>query len=194
VRPARLRAVVLFAMAGAGLVGGHLLGYVFAVPDARARRAVLAWSGHGYLSKALLLAVASALLAGFAAAILGTIRIRGRNSLRFGDLAVRLSVLQSTGFLVLEVCERLLAGVPVSDLWGPVVALGVPLQALVAVVGALALLAIARVAEVVARALAPSPPGSNATVEVSPNLPRLAPPRPHVTSRVTRGPPTAVAA
>jgi hypothetical protein len=187
-----LRAVVLFATAAAGLVGGHLLGYSFAEPDARARDALLARTGHSYLSKALIVAAAAAIVAGIGASVLGFVRARrrGEGPLRFGSVALPLVALQVTGFLLLEAGERLLAGVPGADLLSPVILVGLPLQALVAALGALALLAVARTAAAVARVLSSGPSvEEQASSEPLPAHSEPLPPRQHASPRVTRGPP-----
>jgi hypothetical protein len=187
-----LRSVVLFATALAGLVGGHLLGYVFAVPDAGQRDTLLARTGHSYLSKALIVALAATIVAGAAASVLGAARARrpGRGHLSYRGVAVRLAALQLTGFLLLEVAERLFAGIPGADLLGPVLILGLPLQALVAAAGALVLVLVARTAERVVRALArpgfpaeAPPTGPPAPVE------RPLPRTPLASPRIPRGPP-----
>jgi hypothetical protein len=187
-----LRAVVLFATAAAGLVGGHLLGYAFAEPDARARDALLARTGHSYLSKALIVAAAAAIVAGIGASVLGALRSRRRvdGSLRFRSVALPLMALQVSWFVLLEAGERLLAGAPMTDLVGPVVLLGLPLQALVAALGALLLLAVARTAAAVARALSRGPASAEPTTsDPLPAPPVRLPARVPTSPRVTRGPP-----
>lgn len=150
----RLRHVVLFATAAAGLVGGHLLGYLFLASDGAARRSILAQTGHGYLSKAVALAAGAAIIAGIAASALGAARaqrvVREPSGLR--GIFVPLAVLQGTAFVALETGERLLAGASLTDLAGPVV-IGLPLQATVALVAGLLLAALAGTVEAVVRAL-----------------------------------------
>lgn len=145
-----MRGIVLFAMAAAGLVGGHVLGYMVLAPDARQRGALLSLTGHWYLSKAFALAVAAAIVAGVASALLGAARGRldGRRT-----MALRLAGLQVLSFVVLEVTERLLAGGSLGELLGPVLAIGIPLQVLVAVLGVLVLALVAGTAAAVVRAL-----------------------------------------
>jgi hypothetical protein len=187
-----LRAVVLFATALVGLVGGHLLGYLFAIPDAGARDALLARTGHSYLSKALIVASAAAIVAGATASVLGAARARqpGRGPLSYRNVALHLVALQLVGFLLLEVAERLLAGAPGADLLSPVLIVGLPLQAVVAAVGALVLVLVARTAAAVVRALAAvtfpaeAPPAAP-TLPIEQPLPRT----PLASPRITRGPP-----
>jgi hypothetical protein len=142
----RLWSLVLFFTAAAGLVGGHLLNYVWLVPQTRARHAILAVTGHSYLPDGVVIGLAAALLAGTGTALLGAISPDRRPSLR--DAALCLAGLQTAGFLLLEVVERLLGGAPLSDLAGPVLALGVPLQVVLALLGASVLVLIARMARV----------------------------------------------
>jgi hypothetical protein len=187
-----LRSLVLFATALAGLVGGHLLGYLFAVPDAGERDALLARTGHSYLSKAVIVALAATIVAGAAASVLGAARARrpGRGPLSYRSVAIHLVALQLTGFLLLELAERLLVGIPGADLLGPVLVLGLPLQALVAAAGALVLILVARTAEAVVRALAR--PGFPAEAQpAAPPAPvdRPLPRTPLASPRIPRGPP-----
>ena len=187
-----LRAAVLFATALAGLVGGHLLGYLFAVPDAGARDALLARTGHSYLSKALIVASASAIVAGAAASVLGAARARRseRGPLSYRSVALHLAALQLSGFLLLEVGERVMAGAPGPDLLSPVLILGLPLQALVAAVGALVLILVARAAEAVVRALAGVMFPADASPEAPPPpIERPLPRTPLLSPRIIRGPP-----
>jgi hypothetical protein len=150
-----LRIFTLVGTALAGLVGAHLLDYFLVLPDAASRHAVLAETGHGYMGLALWLAVASAIMAGVTSVALGIRRGSGSadEPLAFGSLAWRLVVLQPAGFLVLELVERIAAGVPAHHLLEPVIAVGVLLQALVALIGAAILVALARGGELVGKAL-----------------------------------------
>jgi hypothetical protein len=151
----RLWSLVLFFTAAAGLVGGHLLNYVWLVPQTRARHAILAITGHSYLPDGLVIGLAAALLAGTGTAVLGAISPDRRPSLR--DAALCLSGLQMAGFLLLEVVERLLGGAPLSDLAGPVLALGIPLQVALALLGASVLVLIARTARMAMARLSRGP-------------------------------------
>jgi hypothetical protein len=187
-----LRAVVLFATALAGLVGGHLLGYLFAIPNAGARDTLLASTGHSYLSKALIVASAAAIVAGATASLLGAARARtpGRGSLSYRSVALHLAGLQLSGFLLLEVAERLLAGVQGPDLLSPVLIVGLPLQAVVAAAGALVLVLVARTAEAVVRAFAAATfPAEVPSAAPSPPVERPLPRTPLASPRIIRGPP-----
>lgn len=182
-RGRRLRLLTLFASAAAGLVGAHLLGYLVVAPGDTARSFLLTTTGHGYLSRAITLAVASAVLAGLTSAVLGVLRASrpGWSRADWPGLAVRLSLLQVAGFLVLEIAERLLAGAPLADLGGPVLVVGVPLQVIVAMLGAAVLALIERAAAVVTTSLGGrfSLPGARRTRPI-PIPPDPAPSRPIV--------------
>ena len=98
----------LAALAFAGLLAGHFLGYVAAAPDPHLREELLAATGHGSHG----IAVSAGVAAGLAAMIaLVVTQVRGRDGapgtgsslLRTGVL---LWVLQSAGFTALEFFER----------------------------------------------------------------------------------------
>jgi hypothetical protein len=191
-RVVRLRLLTLFATAVVGLLGAHVLGYVVLAPETSVRSAVLAETGHGYLPRLTEVAVAAAILAGLASARLGMLRAHGvtdgRWSVRF--LSVRLSVLQVAGYVVLEVAERVLSDAPVAGV-GAVLAVGIPVQAVVASVAAALIALLERAGQAVARALGTSaPPSSATTVGIRP--PRRARPVGMLSwvPRPIRGPPT----
>lgn len=124
-----LRTFVAIGGSAAGLIGGHLLDYRLAVPEAH-RAAVLHESGHAYLPYAVVASVCLAVLAALAAGRLGYLRGKGRGGATLGqrDLAARLAVLQLVSFLALESGERLAVGQSVGDLAGPLLWLGLALQ------------------------------------------------------------------
>lgn len=182
----RLRGIVLFAMAAVGLVGGHVLGYMVLAPDARQRGALLSRTGHWYFSKAFALAVAAAIVAGVASALLGAARgrLEGRRT-----MALRLAGLQVLSFVVLEVTERLLAGGSLGELLGPVLAIGIPLQVLVAALGVLVLALVAGTVAAAVRAFGrPWPRVAAARVYPRPTD-RSVPRRIFSHAREIRGPP-----
>jgi hypothetical protein len=149
----RLRFVTLFLTALSGLVSGHLVGYALLAPGEAARDQLLSTSGHGYLTRLTTLAVGSAILAGLGSMMLGVLRRRAQLSHVSGVrwLAIRLIGLQAGGFIFLEILERALAGAPLSGL-PAVLAIGVPVQALVAWIGAVLLAVIERAGEAIAAA------------------------------------------
>lgn len=131
----------LVGAAFGGVVLGHWLSYLLAIPTAGERNGVLVASGHGYWLIAVKLAVVSAVVS------LAAIGIR---QLRLAwdrtpapdhgprGIALRLALLQVLGFVALELTERLAAGAPLSSLAAhQVLVLGVLVQVLVA--GSLAL-------------------------------------------------------
>ncbi|HWD07588.1 MAG TPA: hypothetical protein VHA57_00700 [Actinomycetota bacterium] len=142
-----------------GVVIGHSVTYLLAVP-ALVRSNLLAATGHAYWSNA----VSAGLLAGLAAA--GGVVIRsfraGRQGRRVGSLAYpgavwRLALVQVLAFSILEICERALAGVPVASMFQDhIYPLGVGIQVLVAVIGAVGLVLLARVAQALGTRLARS--------------------------------------
>ena len=174
-----------------GLVGGHLLGYLLLTPNPGARASLLARTGHGYLPKVVVLAMGAAVLAGIAATLLGAARARSRAApLGVRDTIVRLAALQMTGYVLLEVLERLLAGHSLGHL-GAALLLGIPLQILVAAVGGLVLAVVARVAQAVARALGRRPTARFRPVVLRPfPVGRALPHRSFPAPRGIRGPPS----
>jgi hypothetical protein len=155
----RFRGLPLAGVAVAGVVTGHWLSYIMAVPDTPLRQSVLAGSGHSYW----FLAVRVALLA--AVAGLGTTGLRhvwtssrdqGTPAHRtFAWLALRLGLIQVTGFVILEIVERLAAGSPLGGLFGhSLLTFGVAIQVLMACMGALLVMVVARTARRAAVVLA----------------------------------------
>jgi hypothetical protein len=177
----------LAGAAAAGAAVAHTLLYLVAVPDTKARATVLAESGHGYWSWAL----AAALVLGAVSAV-ATVGGHFRHGLRrdaspfppshvagdpLGRLVVRLAALQVGIYLVQELLERLMAGLPLASVaHEQFLLMGLPVQALVAVAVATVLVVLARAAEAVGRALRPPPPSRR----------RLPVPRPVVAVRASR--------
>jgi len=128
-RSSQVLVVMALALAGVGL--GHMGEYVLLAPDHHERHRLLADTGHRYLPDALS-AVAFIALLGLALVFLlglgrglGWAR-RGR-TLRW---SVALPAAQVLAFAALEVGERLAAHASLGDV-GLVLAIGLPLQALV---------------------------------------------------------------
>jgi hypothetical protein len=155
---ARIRLLGRLGTAAAALVGvviGHLTTYVLAVGDEGLRHALLERTGHGYLGTA----VALALVLGAATAV-SAVRRRLRPGTQAGieepvlRFIVRLGLLQALLFAALELTERLLSGAPLSTLLDyHLLALGLPVQLVVALAVAVGLRALAAAAEIVARAI-----------------------------------------
>ncbi len=166
----------------AGVVVGHWIAYVVAVPGAGPREALLAQTGHGYWPTA----VALAFVFGAAAAAGTVVRHLGRGTRRevfpstgwerYRTTALRLAALQASAFAVQEVVERLHAGAPLGGLGHDgFVALGLAVQVLVAAGLALVLTWLGRTAEAIGRALAEPPRARRARVRfVLPAAPTVA--------------------
>jgi hypothetical protein len=150
-----VRGLGVAGLAGVGVLLAHWLAYLAAVPNAALRNAVLVHTGHAYWA----VAVKGASAFGFVAVMAMLGRLVGRSlpgtepGLRFVQLAVRLTVLQVLVFTVMEIAERVAAHVPVTTDLGATFALGVGLQILIALAGALLLVWLGRVASRLVRAI-----------------------------------------
>jgi hypothetical protein len=194
---ARLR-VTGAALAGAAVAGavvGHALAYLVTVPDPQQRAEVLARTGHGYWAVAIAAAV---VLGGFAAVT--TLICHFRAGLRGGwrrqrapaapRVAERLAGLQVAIYVVQEVVERLAAHAPLGQLLGRELAVGVALQALVALLLAALLVWLGRAAELAGHLLAAgSGVGRSRPVPERPRSSRHVPARPPTGSLGSRAPP-----
>lgn len=136
-RSPRVRGLPLFAFAVAGLLAGHGLSYVVAVPDPHHRDFLLDHTGHAYLPAAgrLALILVIAAVATVVGRALSSRRSDTAGSL--SSLALRLGVVQVAAFAGLEVLERLLSGAPLDTFVGDrLLVVGIAAQILVAAVGA----------------------------------------------------------
>jgi hypothetical protein len=131
----KIRAVALLAVASIGLMAGHSLTYLKLAPSHGVRTALLGITGHSYLDKILAFAPALALMTALYWLAAGAMRSRCRRPSLAGT-ATALALIQTFGFAGQEVLERLLSGAPLHDL-GSVLVLGIPLQLIVAALGAL---------------------------------------------------------
>jgi len=106
----------VFGAAAAGLVLGHALAYLIAIPDPHERAFALQRAGHAYLpaldQAALMLAIAGVV----AVVVRAFSRTREAGSERFGRVAALLVVVQTSAFAGQEVLERLVSGAPLGDL------------------------------------------------------------------------------
>jgi hypothetical protein len=147
------RGLAVAGMAGVGILLAHWLAYVIAVPNAALRGHVLHQTGHAYWGVAVKGASAFAVVA----VVSMLVRFVGwslpGDGLRFGQLAVRLTVVQVVVFTAMEIAERVAAHVPVMTGLGATFVLGVGLQILVALAGALLLVWLGRVAVSLVRAI-----------------------------------------
>jgi hypothetical protein len=130
-----------------GLVAGHGIAYLIAIPNAQRRAAVLQSTGHAYLPLLVEIGLILA-VAGAASLVMHAFGSGGR--VREGSLvrtASGLGALQASAFVVLEVVERLLTHMPLHELASDhLLAIGVVVQLGVALTGALVLRAMARTA------------------------------------------------
>jgi hypothetical protein len=158
------RGLPVFSWAVLGLVAGHGIAYLIAIPDAQRRTAVLQSTGHAYLPLLVEIGLILA-VAGAARLVMRAFGSGGR--VRDGSLvrtAAGLGALQVVAFVVLEVVERLLTHMPLHELVSDhVLGIGVVVQLGVAMVGALVLRAMtrtaARLALVAVRSHTPRPAG-----------------------------------
>ena len=174
-----LRNLPAFCFAFVGLIVGHLLSYLIAIPDPARRAAVLAQSGHTYLH----LAGDMAVVLGSAAAVTVGLRAMARRDATglpsAAHLAWRLGALQAGAFIAMELGERLASGGGFGELFADhLFGIGIVGQLGIAGVGALLLRWIGRVALRIADALArPSRRRPASTLWVRPGSsrsPRLA--------------------
>ena len=162
------------AMAAAGVVLGHWLTYVFAVPDAQVRTEILAASGHSYW----LLAIKAAVVLGFVS--LSTVFLRHLGAATRGEptvadrliaLAARLSITQLVAFTAMEVAERIAAGAPVAAMFGHhLFVLGLAVQIVVGFAGAFFLLWFGRAAARICQAITARSPSRPAPSAARPSL------------------------
>lgn len=136
-------------VAAAGLFAAHTLDYLIAFREPIHRLYVLDRTGHGYLPSVAGLAVAAAVVAVLLTVVAG---VRGRNDPpRLRNLFAWLAVCQTGGFILLEVSERFVAGLPAHHLLSPVLPLGIVLQVAVAAVVAATLRVIVRASRALVR-------------------------------------------
>ena len=132
----RLRGFPIFGTAAAGLVLGHALAYLIAIPDPHQRVFALQRTGHAYLP-ALDQAVLMLVVAGMAAVVVRAFAHTGDRPERFGRLARVLVVAQTSAFAAQEVLERLVSRAPLGGLaHDHILVTGVAVQIVVAIVAA----------------------------------------------------------
>lgn len=126
-------------VAWSGLILGHVVAYVLAYPLEGTRHAHLLATGHGSFG---LLALAGLVAVPVALVLSVAHGLAGRDDLSVRGTALRLAAVQTAGFLLLEVAERHLSvAAALSD---PAVLIGVVVQIVVAVAGALLLVFLVR--------------------------------------------------
>lgn len=143
----RFRGLPVLGFAVAGLVLGHALSYVIAVPDPYHRDLLLQRTGHDYLP-VLGQATLMLFLAAIAAVVFRrSLRGAGRGE-GFAQLAGRLALVQVGAFVAQEVAERLLSGSGLHDLgYGHLLIVGVAAQIAMALAGAALLRWLARASD-----------------------------------------------
>jgi hypothetical protein len=129
------RGFPLLGLAAAGTVLGHWLAYLIAIPATSTRAGVLSQSGHGYWLFAVQVGM---VLAAIGLALLAVRRLRTRAPQPSSTFAFhRLVLYQASLFVGVEIVERLIVGVPMSQLFGhDVLVLGLLVQVVVAALGA----------------------------------------------------------
>lgn len=144
-------------LAFAGLLIGHFISYLVVAPDARVREAVLEASGHRAHGLFVPLAGA-ALLAALIGAFVHQLRNHGtteRSGPRLLHLAGILWLLQTGGFVLLETTERVVAShAPLDLLHEPAFLVGLVVQAVIAVAGAVLMVLLSATVAVLRRYLA----------------------------------------
>ena len=184
-------------LAAAGVVVSHSLSYLFVAPNPNARLHLLQQTGHCYFTWIAALAV-GALVAGLAGGTLQRLRA-GRSETwsrpgAFLAAAATLAVLQIVGFIVLEETERAVVGAGLTHILAePAVAIGIVMQVVVALVGALLLVALADGVDRISGRLFGTGPSGRATRTVTWGSTSVVPPtlRLAASGRTLRGPPVA---
>ena len=176
-------------LAAFGVFAAHVAAFRVATPDVHHRLELLEETGHGYWS-----VVAPLALGLLAAGLAAFIRRRASNDpgtrASFFRTAVTLSVLQVGGFLVLEAIERTVSGVsPAAVLTDRVVLIGIVLQVIAALLGALLLVALGAAVDRLVAALRTVRRSSATIPQVSARVPHLVAAPLNAGGRGLRGPP-----
>lgn len=138
----------LGGLAFSGVVVAHLLAFFLIAPDAHHRQELLAATGHGSWTGVVALALGTlvAVLAGVA--LRGASRGRDPRRLSVLSCAIRLVLLQTIAFTVLESGERMLhGGASLQMFQEPVFVIGLLVQGLVAVSAAILIVLFRRAVE-----------------------------------------------
>src|ERR1051325_2842544 len=150
----RRRPIGLFtlaATASGGVILGHWLAYVAAVPAPALRARILSATGHGYWLGAVRLGVVlgvASLGAVFAGQLSRRLRDEWAEPRSLVALTLPLAAIQVAGFTAMEFLERLMAGAPLAGAFHHgLFVLGLAVQVLVAAAGALLLLWLSRSGE-----------------------------------------------
>jgi hypothetical protein len=191
--PAHLR-LLLGGLAALGVVAAHVIAYLLAEPDPHARTEMLAATGHGNWTFVVALAlgatVAGLVRYAYGRAVTPALPAPTTGSL-FVVAAIRLIPLQVLGCVGLEALERLASGgAAAAVVTEPAVLIGIGLQLVFALVGAVVLVVFARAVDLILRR--PLLPDPSAPPICAPPISRLFPPRFQVAAGygTLRGPPT----
>jgi hypothetical protein len=174
----------------AGLMLGHTLSYLIAVPDPHQRQFVLEQTGHGYMP-ALTQVTLMVVVAAVAALVARAFGRRAGHTETFPALARTLAVIQVCAFVGQEVLERIVAHAPLHTLaYDHVLATGVLIQVGLALMAARILLWVARAAIRLSQTTTPPGPalprpGRALVATVEGPAPTLRP----LTARRVRAPP-----
>lgn len=185
--------LLLAGVALGGVVAGHSVAYIVAIPASATRHAVLAETGHGYWPVAVLAALAACLCAAGSVALRHARAVTGGRALRAdvsGWLAPRLAAVQILLYVAAEATERVVAGVPLADLLhGGLLLWGLLAQLLVALAATVLLSWLARAAELVARLLAGPPRPTRAVGRLARPVDGVVARTSFLGPRTARGPP-----
>jgi hypothetical protein len=133
----RLRGFPVFGAGAAGLLLGHAIAYLIAIPDPHQRAFALQRTGHAYLLALDQVAMMLAIAAVAAVVVRAVAAVSHRGFERFGRLATVLLVAQSCAFAAQEVLERLVARSPLGGLFHDhVLVTGMVVQVAVAIAAA----------------------------------------------------------
>jgi hypothetical protein len=137
-------------VAAGGVLLGHWVTYRLVLPGRHAREALLAHTGHAYLGVAndlgLVLAVAA-----LSAVFLSRLTRRDAAPASTARWCARLAAFQVGAFAAMEVVERIASGAPLAGLMhGGLLPIGLGIQVGVALVGAVAVRWLLRLADLVA--------------------------------------------
>jgi hypothetical protein len=156
-----LRRLWVAGIASGAIWATHAVAYVAATPDPHDRHSLLESTGHAYWAN-----LAPIVVGLFIAGLIGAVLDRATSSSSdrmpsYRAVAARLAVLQVTGFLAIEIIERATAdGVSATELLHPVFGVGLALQVIAALLGALLLVGVGMAVDAI---LHPARDGHGAT-------------------------------
>ncbi len=161
------RPLPVLALAALGVASGHLLTYLVIVPNAEARAALLARTGHGYFSLFAQLALVVGAI-GAASSLLGAL---GRGPSRSDVTFWQLAALQAAAFVWMEFVERVVSHTGFGDLFRTDVVVGVLVQVAVAAIVACLVSLLRRAVRAAVLAVRAHPPRAVAPLALGPVVP-----------------------